>query len=170
MVNLSKNLALTFVLILAASSVVAFLPVKAEAKTIMVPDDHPTIAEAIANAADGDTILVKKKTYEETTLQINKTLSLVGEDAKNTTVKLYPPSNVTWILPQPFFSYSEAITINANDVKLSNFTIDIHPPGGFISATRDRIQITGNAVTTASSTGLSITGAYCSITETTQLG
>jgi hypothetical protein len=39
------------------------LSVEAGSKTLVVPDDHPTIASAIGNATQGDTILVKKGTY-----------------------------------------------------------------------------------------------------------
>ena len=39
--------------------------VLAEPKTIVVPDDYPTIGWAIGNASEGDTIFVKKGTYYE---------------------------------------------------------------------------------------------------------
>ncbi|MFC1487705.1 nitrous oxide reductase family maturation protein NosD [Thermoproteota archaeon] len=58
--------------------------VRAEPRTIIVPDDYPTIGWAIGNASEGDTIFVKKGTYYET-LQIDKSLSLMGED-KTTTI------------------------------------------------------------------------------------
>jgi nitrous oxidase accessory protein len=168
---MSKSVALLLVLaFLTASCIIAPLPVNAGSKTIVVPDDYPTISAAIGNATDGDTIFVKKGTYEEITLEINKTLSLVGEDANKTKINLHPPYNETWILTHPIFSYSNAITINANDVMLSNLTIGIHPPGGYIAATGDRIQITGNNITTGPTTGLSISGSYCNITENTSGG
>lgn len=58
--------------------------VKAEPETIVVPDDYPTIGWAIGNASEGDTIFVKKGTYYEN-IQIDKSLSLIGED-KTTTI------------------------------------------------------------------------------------
>jgi nitrous oxidase accessory protein len=155
---------------LSASCLTVPLPVNADPKTLVVPDDYPTITDAIGNATAGDTVFVKKGIYEEKTLQISKTLSLVGEDANTTTISLHPPYNVTWILTSPFFSYSDAITIVANDVRLSNLTISIHPPGGYISAIGDRIQIAGNNITTGPTTGLSISGSYCNITENTSDG
>jgi len=60
---------------------------KAEAKTIVVPDDYLTITAAIGNASEGDTIFVKKGTYEEHSLVINKTLTLIGEAANTTIIK-----------------------------------------------------------------------------------
>jgi nitrous oxidase accessory protein NosD len=160
-------LVLTF---LTASCIITPLPANAVSRTIIVPDDYSTIRSAIGNATAGDTVFVKKGLYEEKTLQISKTLSLVGEDANTTTINLHPPYNVTWILTQPFFSYSDAIAIVANDVRLSNLTISIHPPGGYISANGDRIQIAGNNITTAPTTGLTISGSYCNITENTSYG
>ncbi len=40
---------------------------KAISRTIVVPDDYPTITAAIANATAGDIILVKTGTYSEQT-------------------------------------------------------------------------------------------------------
>ncbi len=111
---------------------------------------------------------MKKGTYEfpaNHTLVINKALSLVGEDAKNTIINLYPAYNVTWILTQPFFSYSDAIAIYADGVTLLNLTINIANPGGYISATGDRIQIIGNTITSGPSTGLIMSGSYCKIND-----
>jgi hypothetical protein len=136
--------------------------------SIVVPDDYPTISAAIYHAAQGATIYVKKGTYEvpiNQTLVINKTLSLIGEDARNTIISLHPAYNVTWILTTPFFSYSDAITIDANDVKLLNLTIIIANPGGYISATGDRTQIIGNTITTGPTSYLFVRGSLCKITE-----
>jgi len=64
-INMSKNIALLLVLVfLVASSIITFLPVKAEPKTITVPDDYPTIQAAVGNASAGDTVFVKSGTYE----------------------------------------------------------------------------------------------------------
>jgi len=169
---MKRNTALLLVLVLSASCLVAVLPANARSKTLVVPDDYPTVAAAVGNAADGDTILVKKGTYNEETLKISKTLSLVGEEANTTTINLRPPYRETYPA-SPFYRvivYSEAITIEANDVKLSNLTINIHPPGGYISATGDRTQITGNNIATGPETGLSIKGSYCNITDNTSDG
>ncbi|MCK5631862.1 right-handed parallel beta-helix repeat-containing protein, partial [Candidatus Bathyarchaeota archaeon] len=57
----------------------------AKAATITVPDDYPTIQEAINNAADGDTVFVKAGTYYEHVV-VNKTVSLLGENSKTTVV------------------------------------------------------------------------------------
>jgi nitrous oxidase accessory protein NosD len=56
-------------------------PTKATRKTIIVPDDFPTIQAAINNASAGDTIFVKNGTYHEH-ITLSKTLALIGEDRK----------------------------------------------------------------------------------------
>jgi hypothetical protein len=59
---MSKTLALALVLLfLTASTITTFLPAKAENKTIVVPDDYPTIQAAIGNATSDDTIFIKKE-------------------------------------------------------------------------------------------------------------
>lgn len=62
-------------------------PLKAEVKTSIVPDDYATIKEAIGNANDGDTILVKEGTYQESNIAINKSVKVVGENKETTIIK-----------------------------------------------------------------------------------
>jgi len=57
---MSKTLALAIVLVfLTVSTIVMPLPAKASSKTIVVPDEYPTVSSAIENASDGDTVFVK---------------------------------------------------------------------------------------------------------------
>jgi len=122
-ISMSKSVAILLALVLTASSVTAFLPVKAEARMIVVPDNYPTITAAIGNATDGDTVFVKKGTYEEHKLMINKTLSLMGEDANFTVIKNLrgPLISEPGFVP-PLYEVT-AIQINANNVWVSGFTI-----------------------------------------------
>ena len=60
-------------------------PVKTQPSVITVPDDYPTIQDAIANANEGDTIIVRKGTYYEH-VTVNKIVSLVGEDKSITII------------------------------------------------------------------------------------
>jgi nitrous oxidase accessory protein len=162
-----KSIALLLVLVfLTASCIIAPLPVKAGSRTIVVPDDYPTISSAVGNATAGDMIFVKKGIYEgpiNQTLVINKTLSLIGEDANNTKINLHPLYTVKWILTQSFSGAADAITIRANDVTLSNFTIVTN--GGSISATANGTKILGNKILGSGAiTGISIDGYYNTIT------
>jgi parallel beta-helix repeat protein len=108
--TVSKSIALVLVALFLTSLVV--LPpttVKAQSKTIVVPDDYPTIQAAIGNASQGDTILVKSGTYYET-LVINKPLFLIGESQETTFIDA---NNAT----------ENIIYINASYVSIENFTI-----------------------------------------------
>lgn len=147
-----KKKRLTGVLVLALlfSAVVVVLPAQAEARTIVVPDDYSTIRAAVNAASAGDTVFVRKGVYNETTLEISKPLSLIGEDALTTWIKLNPP----WIEYEnaiPFDwskipHYDNAVKIEANDVTLSGFTIisNVTGVGGGCIAIGDRIQVIGN--------------------------
>jgi parallel beta-helix repeat protein len=79
-----KNVALLVVLVfLATSCLTVYLPVKAESKTIVVPDDYLTIQDASANASPGDTVFVRNGNYAGG-IALNKPVWLRGEDAKST--------------------------------------------------------------------------------------
>jgi nitrous oxidase accessory protein len=143
-----KRSASILVLLLFSSAVLVSLPqvevAKAETKTIVVPDDYPTIASAIGNATDGDTVFVKKGTYDgpiNQTLVINKTISLIGEDPETTILNLHPP----WI-PQtilnPYEGYADSIEIRTKDVELSGFTIS--GKGKLITERCSKVQIKNN--------------------------
>ena len=115
-VKLKSKLPIVMILILTAV-LFTFPKVEAESKTIVVPDDYSTIQEAVSNAADGDTVLVKNGIYpvdENTTIVISKTLSLVGEDPATTTIlgasSTYDENGI-------------AIRLAAPNIILSGFTI-----------------------------------------------
>ncbi len=94
------------------------IAVKAEATTIVVPDDFSTIQEAINNAAEGDTVFVKNGIYQvddNTTMVISKTLSLIGEDPENTVI--------LGVFGFPSSSSTVAIRVAAPNVTISGFTI-----------------------------------------------
>jgi nitrous oxidase accessory protein len=144
MSSMKKRLGLLIALILLSSLVI--LPhatVKAQSKTIIVPDDYPTITAAIGNATNGDTILVRSGTYQEHTLIINKTLTIIGEGTSNTILKNID-SNVwnpaTEFLPPVTY----AINITANNVKISDLTIN--PGSVAIYAAANGTQIIGNNI------------------------
>jgi hypothetical protein len=162
---------LLVLLFLTSSFLIAF-PVQAESKKIVVPDDYPTISEAIRNAEDGDTIFVKKGTYEEKTLEIKKTLSLVGEGAEFTKINLDPPlySSPPDILNRTSSWFGPAITVDANDFKLLGFTINTpgtsDKAGGGIIITGNRTQIVDNNINAR----VSVNGFNTNIAENTLLG
>jgi hypothetical protein len=152
---------------MTASCLVTFLPVKAETSTIVVPDDYETINAAIANANDGDTVFVRRGTYEEKTLETNKTLWLIGEGAEFTKINLDPPLFDYPVFTVTFTARASSIIINANDFRLSGFTI-VSPdsynqnPGGGAIINGDRIKIAGNNLTIG---GLVMSGSFSTIAE-----
>jgi hypothetical protein len=162
-IGMDKSAALLLVLVfLTASCIIKPLPAKAESRTIVVPDDYPTIEAAIENATDGNTIFIKKGTYEglvNQTLIISKTLSLVGESTKDTRIKLHSPLVPMRLFTLEYMGYLDALKIEADAVKLANLTVT--SDGGGISIIGNATEITGNIISIAlSSTGNStrITG------------
>ena len=111
---LLKTLALLLISALA-NGLNLTVPVKAD--TIVVPDDYFTIQEAIAHAMEGDTVFVKKGTYtvdENTTIVIDKTLSLIGED---------PACTLILGANSERYENNIAIRLAAPNITVSGFTI-----------------------------------------------
>jgi parallel beta-helix repeat protein len=171
--SLAKSFGVLLIVLFIAS-LVTFQSATVKAvspKTIIVPDQFHTIQAAIDNATNGNTILIKSGIYDEKTLEINKSITIIGENAENTIITLHPPYNVTWITTTPFFNFSNAISIVANNFALVNLTVVIAEPGGYIFANGQQIQITGNNITTShTTTGLIVSGSFCNITKNTSNG
>ena len=121
-----------------------------ESITIVVPDDYPTIGAAIDNASEGDTVFVKMGTYEETTLTINKSISLIGEDTANTILNLRPPfGQLKGFYPsgEAEYGYFEGMKIDSDSVKISGFTVVCTTSSIVVSGSG--IQITNSNLTTS---------------------
>ena len=128
--KISKTFTLLLVLLFLMSLVqLQTSTVKAESKTIIVPDDSHTIQEAI-NAADvGDTIFVKRGTYVENPV-VNKSVSLIGEDRDKTTIDV-----------------TAGLKVESNNVTIAGFTIYDGYDG--ISLATNYCNISGNKITNA---------------------
>ncbi len=94
------------------------------------PGNYTTIAQAITNATDGDTIYIYPGIYKEI-LSLNKELSLIGHDVETTKIQ----SNAT------------TLTINADHCSINHLTIS----GGSAGITITSAQYT--AITDAHITG-----------------
>jgi nitrous oxidase accessory protein len=171
---MQKRLALAVALVLfIATFTLPTSRVTAQSKTITIPDNYPTLSAAVASANAGDTIIIREGNYDEPvnqTINIEKTLSIIGESSEKTAITFHPAYNVSWILTAEFFSYSDAIAIHANNCKIQNLKLIIAAPGGFISATGDRTEIIGNNIKTGPSTGLHISGSCCVVANNTMDG
>jgi nitrous oxidase accessory protein len=164
---MSKTPALLFVLLcLTALCLVIPQPAKADAITIVVPDDYSRVQEAIDAANDGDTIFVKKGIYQEPTLEINKSLSIIGENVYNATLNLNPPLIEAFILRNWLWIPATAITINADNVKIQGFTINIprgdYGFGGGLHASGDTIELIGNKI---ANNGVYLSGISISVAD-----
>jgi len=196
---MKKSSILLLVLVfLVAPCLVTAMSVQAAPKTIIVPDDFATISAAVEYAAEGDTIYVKKGKYEicsNETLVINKTISIIGEDAATTFLSgpgfVYgavqvnnegydnakyallrvdtSPSN--FILPPKV-----AFQVNADNFKISQVTIDNCDVG--VSVSGNGTEVSNTKMVSASVSGshslisdntitgtLSILGSYQNITR-----
>jgi hypothetical protein len=161
-----KALTLLLILVSSAISITEIKAVEADSRILIVPDDYPTIASALGNATDGDTIFMKRGTYDgprNQTLVINKTISIIGEDPKNTMLNLHPNYTEWSICTQIFRSDPDAIRIEANDVRLLNLKLDFI---GEIRVTSDRVQIMDNTIRSHSTVrGIIVNGSNCNITN-----
>ena len=163
---MKKAATLTLILALLFSAVAgALVAKKARAGTITVPDDYATIQDAVNAADEGDTVFVRKGTYEgpiNQTLMINKTLSLIGEDSNHTSLNLHPAWVTTIIFPDTRLSgYDNPIKIEANNVRVAGFTIA--SDGGDISVTGNGTQMVGNIL----NTGLTLRGSNQTLAKNT---
>jgi hypothetical protein len=110
---MARSAALLLILVLLTSSCLFMsLPAKADSKTIVVPDDYSTIQEAVDAANEGDT------------LEISKSLSLVGEDTKETEIYFVTPLVDKQILGATIQVRSTAFSVNADEVTISGFTLN----------------------------------------------
>jgi hypothetical protein len=134
-----KVFAVIIVIVIILCSIVIFQlsAVQEQPKTIVVPDDCPTIQEAIDNASARDTIYVKKGTYPSDSIVLSKSVSLIGE-----------ATNETIIQGQYYYhgplSLWNTIKIEAPLVRICNFTITHCITAVTISPNASGAKILGN--------------------------
>lgn len=149
---MTKNLVSLFLVCLILTSVASVQHVDAASGVIIVPDDYPSITQAIANAADGDVIYVKSGVYNETVLEIDRSITIRGQDVRNTIINLNPPqTSFKCPMGHTHFMSSDAVEINADNVKIAALTISTT---GGISGTGDGIEVVSNIITAGMSAHL----------------
>lgn len=118
--RISKLSAILLIALIIAASIFTIVVIRAYVlpKAIVVPNDYPFIQTAIDHANAGDTITVKKGTYQLTApVEISKPLSLIGEEPQTTIIDGNGHN--------PSASAANLMTfqIGAPDVTISGFTI-----------------------------------------------
>lgn len=85
--KMNKPVAAIIIMAIIAASIMAVpQPAEASLNVIIVPDDFPTINQAIQNATDGDTVLIRQGNYSEN-IVIDKAITLTGTQTNKTTLK-----------------------------------------------------------------------------------
>ena len=162
--NTQKVLVLTVILLSAIWLI--NLQMGTASKTINVPTDYTTVSEAINHAVDGDTIAVQSGTYPET-LQVNKSISIIGQDPQNTI--LIGEGGVDR-------GSKFVVTLNADGATVMGFTIqsqnytsqNIYASG--INVHADRCTIKNNVIQNCYMGMFSSVQSYTQITENTIKG
>ena len=147
MVSLVGDRRVAIILVLVLCFAIVSIPqigvIKAEPKTIVVPDDYLTIQEAIDYASERDTIFVKSGVYNESLLIGSKPLSLIGEDSSTTIIvgRVRPLG-----LPAVIQIYSYDILITGFTIRNNNITTDRSPLMGIILISATNCSIVGNNI------------------------
>ena len=112
--------------------------VRPEARMIVVPDDYPTIQEAINNANEGDTIFVSSGTYYEHVVVNKDNLTLIGEDRDNTVIDGSGSGIV--------------VEISRTQINFSGFSIQRGEKGIYLSSSSGFNTISNNTITSCAGT------------------
>jgi pectin methylesterase-like acyl-CoA thioesterase len=120
--EMKKQLTVALIVFIISASLAVAPRIEAGTKSIVIPDEYSTIAEAVGNASDGDTIFVKQGIYHEHALIINKSVSIIGENAETTTILNIDNPFSSWngMFPPPSIV---ALQITANNTRVSDLTI-----------------------------------------------
>ena len=154
------GIALVLVFLAAACLTLPF-PANAAPRTIVVPDDAPTIAAALGYALDGDTILVRKGTYQEHSLVISKSITLKGEKTSATVIDCIDPEVIDINMSGVF--RSTTIQIAADRISILNLTLT--GKGNIITGSGDETRIVGNTLKALEGTGISLYGSNQTIVQ-----
>jgi parallel beta-helix repeat protein len=117
-------------------------PVRTSPTTITVPDDYPTIQEAINHANTGDTVFVKSGVYHEEVV-VNKTVSLIGQDKETTIINASGNDN--------------GIIITSENVTIRGFTVENSASWG-IHVKSSYCVVSGNNIISSQEEGLFLDG------------
>jgi len=100
-----------FICLIFAISIISFaFAASATSSRVITVNPGGSIQEAINNADEGDTIIVKSGTYHEWPIVVNKTLTIIGESLENTIIEGNGEADVLF-------------QVVASNVAIENFTL-----------------------------------------------
>ncbi len=138
-----------------------------QSEILIVPDDYPSISQAFIRAAAGEVIFLRNGIYNDTALYINRPITLVGEDVKNTIVTLNATEITRYdpIFGGTYTTTGPSIKIHASNVKISGLTLS---STGGIHGDGDNIKIISCIISSKSSNVL--TGSNLTISRNSLKG
>lgn len=165
--NSKKQVLGTIISAVLFFSVFAVTMPGATGATITVPDDYPTIQQAVNAANAGDTVYVKQGTYYEHVV-IDKSLTLLGEGSHTTIIDGGGTSKpIPYSLGQ-FESLYVSIALTADGITMSGFTVR-NTGNGYplfsICLLSSKNSISGNIVTLSDSHCIGVFGEESVIAE-----
>jgi len=86
---------------------------KVQTRTLVVPDQYPTIQDAINHANFGDTVLVENGVYHEN-VKLNMSVNLIGQNPQET-ILIASGKNESYIIP--------AINVSVDSFSISKLTV-----------------------------------------------
>lgn len=126
-------------------------PAKSEPITIIVPDDYPTIQEAVNAATPGDIVYVYGPYYYQENVIVEKSVSLIGIFRPGL-VSFNVVANNVYIHGFRFrslwgFPYGRAVVLNSvSGCKISNVTMGVDESSGIVLADASNNVIANSTV------------------------
>jgi parallel beta-helix repeat protein len=159
LVRLRTGFAVAFMLVLLGTLVLQFnvQPVRADPKTIVVPEEYPTISEAVTHASSGDTVFVQSGIYHEN-VWIDKSLLILGEDSENTVVIGEGGANSGNV----FTLAADSITVSGFTIRSVDYTVASQYANG-VNIEGDNCTVQGNNISNT------FWGVLCAIQSSTSI-
>jgi len=121
-------------------------PVRAEPTTIIVPDDYPTIQEAVNVAISGDIVYVRAGTYYEEVLIEEKSISLIGENPSTTIIDGMISGIPIEVRMAEQVNITGFTLMYSGEQWRSNWLFEYWPESGILLWNSDECTVNGNII------------------------